>query len=86
MRIDELYEESKEYQIYKIVAPAQFETVRIDKYVSNSIADITRNRVCKLIESKYIQSNNTLVERPSLKVKAQVLEKQNMYLVTPSNL
>ncbi|MCK5685421.1 RluA family pseudouridine synthase [bacterium] len=70
MRIDELYEESKEYQIYKIVAPAQFETVRIDKYVSNSIADIARNRVCKLIESKYIQSNNTLVERPSLKVKA----------------
>ena len=70
MRIDELYEETKEFQNYKIVAPAQFNTERIDKYLSTSIAYVTRSRVCKLIEMNYVEMNGSLVKRSSQKVHA----------------
>lgn len=70
MRINELYEESREVRIYKIVAPAQFQPERIDRYLADNISDLTRSRACKLLEDKRVQLNGIIRDRPSQKVKA----------------
>jgi len=69
-KLEELYEETTDFRIYEIVAPPQFSSERVDKFVTERIADITRSKVQKLIDMQLIELNRSHVQRASQKVTA----------------
>ncbi|HDR05912.1 MAG TPA: hypothetical protein ENN84_11805, partial [Candidatus Marinimicrobia bacterium] len=70
MRQFDLYAEQTEIVTIHISVPPQQRPERIDRYLTEAIADISRAKVQVLLQKNLIQKNGSTNIRPSDKVKA----------------
>ncbi|KUK55141.1 MAG: Pseudouridine synthase [Marinimicrobia bacterium 46_47] len=68
MLTDELYEETMDTQTYQIIVSSHQKSLRLDRFIAESIPRISRTRVQLLIENGHILRNGRVIDKASLKV------------------
>lgn len=70
MLTDELYEETLDTQTYQIIVSPNQKSLRLDRFIAESIPRISRTRVQMLIDNGNILRNGKVADKASLKVAA----------------
>jgi 23S rRNA pseudouridine1911/1915/1917 synthase len=68
MLTDELYEETQDTQTYQIIVSPNQKSLRLDRFIAESVPRISRSRVQMLIENACILRNDVVVNKASVKV------------------